>query len=74
MLIIGCPTGIAYENQVGGVACSQEELEGVLVPVGLPPEDAERFMALPFPGAAALDTEVADRIDEILASVRSRAT
>lgn len=69
MLILGYPTGIVYENQVGGVACRQEELEGVLMPVGLPPEDAERFMALPFPGATALDADVADMIDDILASV-----
>jgi Family of unknown function (DUF6210) len=69
MLIIGYPSGVVYENQVGGVACSRGELEGVLVPVGLPAGDAERFMALPFPGAAALNADVADRIDEILASV-----
>jgi hypothetical protein len=69
MLIIEYPTGVLYENQCGGVACSQEDLEGVLVPVGLPPVDAERVMALPFPGGAALNAEVADMIDEILASV-----
>lgn len=69
MLILGYPTGIVYENQVGGVACRHEEFEGVLVPVGLPPEDAARFMALSFPRTAAIDADVADRIDEILASV-----
>ena len=68
MLVIEYPTGIFYENQCGGVACSQEEIEGVLVPLGLPREDAERFMTAPFPRAAPVNVEVADMLDEILAS------
>lgn len=69
MMIVSHPSGIFYGNQVGGVACSQEELEGVLVPVGLEPAEAEQLMKLPFPGAAALNAEVADMIDGILSSV-----
>ena len=69
MLIIEYPSGVFYENQCGGVACCQAELEGVLVPLGLAPEDVERFMTSPLAGAARLDVELADMIDGILASV-----
>jgi hypothetical protein len=68
MIIINYPTGIFYENQVGGYECRQVEFEGVLAPVGIWPEANTQIMELPFPGAGALGVDVADRIDEILAS------
>jgi hypothetical protein len=43
MLIVEHPSGVVYQNQVGGVGCWQAELEGVLTPVGLDPDSPRRL-------------------------------
>ncbi|MFC0438392.1 DUF6210 family protein [Kutzneria buriramensis] len=43
-LIVAAPTGVVYENQCGGLACLQKELEGYLVVVG-PATDYLDFFA-----------------------------
>lgn len=34
LLLIGCPTGVHYWQQCGGLACEQREIEGFCVPLG----------------------------------------
>lgn len=69
-LVIACPSGVVYTNQVGGYACQHPELEGVFVP--LPGSAAEKLNAF-FTGPKwncrcydAIDTETATFIDAIL--------
>ncbi len=33
MLLLDYPSGVIYQNQVGGNVCWQEELEGILAPI-----------------------------------------
>lgn len=33
-VILDYPSGVAYENQVGGYACDQQKREGLFVPIG----------------------------------------
>jgi Family of unknown function (DUF6210) len=67
VLIIACPDGVRYQNQVGGVVCWRAEMEGVLAPLYLAPEDADRIMTCPYPaGIMGITSEIADTIDTIL--------
>jgi hypothetical protein len=66
MFVIEHPSGVVYTNQTGGTACDQPELEGVLVPLDLEPEQSERLAELCLE-AGRLSTELADTIDTILA-------
>jgi hypothetical protein len=68
MLILQHSTGVAYENQVGGVICWQAELEGVLAPVELGPNSVERIMNLSYQARRGITAELADGIDEVLAA------
>jgi hypothetical protein len=71
-LVIPHPTGVIYQTQACGVCCMQPELEGVFVPL-----DADQvsdalhawFTGPKYGGSGAmrgLDTEDADRIEEVL--------
>jgi hypothetical protein len=74
MLIVQHPEGVRYQNQVGGNACWQAELEGVLCPLGMDVDNEERVAALPYrAGNMGITTEIADTIDAILAAKRSTA-
>jgi hypothetical protein len=68
MLILEYPSGVIYENQVGGVLCWEATGEGVLAPVDLDPDAVEQIMNLPFPGGPGITPEVADAIDGVLAA------
>jgi hypothetical protein len=71
MLVVAHPSGVVYQNQVGGVVCAQEELEGVLAPLDVDSESAKRIMDLPYPaGIQGITPEVADAVDAVLASQR----
>jgi hypothetical protein len=77
MLVIADPAGARYFNQVGGTSCSQEELQGFLCPLDLDEagyERLEKICGLPFLiDTASISNEVADAIDELLASKPSTA-
>ncbi|WP_437951053.1 DUF6210 family protein [Sorangium sp. So ce296] len=69
MLVVEHPSGVVYQNQVGGVVCWQAELEGVLSPLDLSDETAQRIQNCPYPsGREGITDEVADTIDALLAS------
>jgi hypothetical protein len=71
MLIVECPSGVVYMNQVGGNVCWHPEQEGVLAPLGMDPEPDEKLARLPYPiGREGISVEIADAIDELLASAR----
>jgi hypothetical protein len=67
MLIIERPSGVVYQNQVGGNVCEQARLEGVLAPLGLDPPSIERIMRCSY-GMQGITGQTADIIDSILAS------
>lgn len=72
-LIIACPSGVNYTNQVAGYACLHPELEGVYVP--LPASVCEKldshFTGPKWSGHCyeAIDEETADFVDAILAEL-----
>ena len=69
MVIVEHPSGVLYQNQVGGVCCWQGELEGVLAPVDLSPESVETIMGFPYPsGREGITEENADAIDAVLSA------
>ena len=68
MLIIEHSSGVFYETQVGGTTCAQVEIEGVLAPVELEPQDVERVMNLPYQAGRGITPEIAQAIDGVLAS------
>ena len=69
MLVINHASSIKYQNQVGGVVCAIERLEGVLASLAVGAEDIERIMNLPYSqGAEGINTEIADTIDAVLSS------
>ena len=70
MLLLHDPSGVVYFNQVGGIACMQEELEGVLAPVDVGTANVERLAHLPYTYGAGITPEIADAIDAVLTSVR----
>lgn len=77
MLLIADADGAAYFNQVGGTSCSQEELQGFLCPLDLDEAGYERLEKICSPPSlidtASISNEVADAIDELLASKPSTA-
>jgi hypothetical protein len=69
MLLIGCPSGVVYQNQVGGVVCWQAEIEGILSPLDVEPDGVRRIMQCAYPsGREGITREVADAIDAILSN------
>jgi len=69
MLIVEHPSGVTYQNQVGGNLCAHPELEGVLAPLSLQPDDVTRIESLPYPnGRQGITIEIADTIDAVLAA------
>jgi hypothetical protein len=69
MLLVEYPSGVRYENQVGGVVCYRERIEGVLSPVDVSREGTERIQNCPYPsGAQGITGEIADTIDYILST------
>lgn len=66
MFVVAYPSGVIYGNQVGGVSCAREKLEGVLAPVYFSDDDAKRIMDLPYAPGHGLSVELADAIDAIL--------
>lgn len=71
MLVLRYPSGVVYFNQVGGVACKEEEIEGVLVPVEMSPASAAKFRSLPWGYGSGISLALADAIDELF-SLESR--
>ena len=67
MLVIEHPSGVVYQNQVGGSVCEQAKLEGVLAPLGLELPNIERIMQCTY-GMQGITAETANIIDSILAS------
>lgn len=67
MLLIEHPSGVVYENQVGGNACWQATLEGVLAPLDMESKSFEEIMNL-FDAYApqGITAMTADAIDAIL--------
>lgn len=69
MLIVEHPSGVIYENQVGGVVCFPGEQEGVLAPVDVARATVEAVQNLPYrQGAEGISSEIADAIDALLAA------
>lgn len=69
MLVVECPSGVRYENQVGGVVCWRGEQEGVLAPVDVARSTVEAIQNCPYPqGAEGISLEIADMIDALLAA------
>lgn len=68
MLIVECPSGVIYRNQVAGVTCLQAEVEGVLAPFAVNRALVDQIMALPYEDTPSLTNEIADVIDTALAS------
>jgi hypothetical protein len=69
MLVVEFSSTVRYRNQVGGVVCASEELEGVLAPIDLSDGAVERICDLPYPnGTQGISVEIADTIDSILKS------
>lgn len=69
MLIIECKSTVYYENQVGGVTCWRENIEGVLAPVDVAASTKQQIQDLPYAaGAAGISMEIADKIDLLLSS------
>src|SRR5471030_2961595 len=68
-LIIEHKSGVRYLNQVGGALCREAALEGVLCPIEMTEEQANRISGLTFVvGRRGIGAELADSIDEVLAS------
>ncbi|WP_437926235.1 DUF6210 family protein [Sorangium sp. So ce291] len=69
MLVVEHPSGVVYQNQVGGVVCWQAEMEGVLSPLDVSAGAAQRIQDCPYlSGREGITAEVADAIDALLAS------
>lgn len=69
MLVVEHPSGVVYQNQVGGVVNWQAELEGVLAPLDVRPDAVRRIQDCPYPsGREGITDEIADAIDALLAS------
>lgn len=69
-LIVEHPTGVTYQNQVGGSVCWQAELEGVLSPLDVDPEVKKRLQDCPYPdGRQGITPQLTDTVDALLASV-----
>jgi hypothetical protein len=69
MLVVAHSSGVTYQNQVGGEACWQAELEGLLCPLDVSPEGTRRIQGLDYPAArAGIPVELADQIDDVLAA------
>jgi uncharacterized protein DUF6210 len=68
MFVVEHSSGVIYGNQVGGVSCAREELEGVLAPLHISDADARRIMELPYAPGHGLSVEHADAIDAILST------
>jgi hypothetical protein len=67
MLIVECPSGVRYENQVGGVVCWRGEQEGVLAPIDVGGATLEAIQHLSYPqGIEGITIEIADSIDALL--------
>ena len=67
MLLIEHPSGVVYQNQVGGNVCEQAEIEGVLVPLGMGRESFDDIMKAAYPtGSQGIPSATADEIDAIL--------
>ncbi len=67
MLVVEYPSGVVYQNQVGGNVCHQAKLEGVLAPLGLESSSVNQIMRCSY-GMQGITAETADTIDSILAS------
>lgn len=69
LLIVEHPSGVVYQNQVGGVTCGQAELQGVLAPLDASAEAVHRIESCPYPAARdGISAEIADTIDQVLAA------
>lgn len=69
VLIVEHASGVVYQNQVGGDASWQIELQGVLVPLELDPEAARNIEQAPYTSSReGLSQEGADQIDAALAA------
>lgn len=66
-LIAEAPTGVVYTQQVGCVACDQQELEGFMVPFWSPPEIDECGFTDHYGGE--IPEDVADRIEKAVRNV-----
>jgi hypothetical protein len=63
MLLIEHPSGVVYQNQVGGNVCEQAEIEGVLVPLGMGRESFDGIMKAAYPtGSQGIPSATADEI------------
>jgi len=67
-LLLEHPSGVFYENQVGGVVCSRATLEGMLAPIDLPSDAVQHIMNLPYDAGLGISAEIADAIDGALAA------
>ncbi len=65
-LIIPMQTGVIVQNQTGGVACVQSEVEGIYVPIYTDAQEIEVFFAERGGAIAGLDQKEADFLDEFL--------
>ena len=68
MLVVEHPSGVRYQNQVGGNACAQPELEGVLAPIEVSAATRDRIQRLNYPNRPGIPEETADAIDALLAT------
>ena len=69
MLIVEHASGVAYQNQVGGVTCDRPRLEGVLAPVGVSHEASTQIKRLAYTNTAlGISSGIADTIDALLAA------
>lgn len=71
-LIVPCPSGVIYQNQVGGNVCWQAEMEGVLAPLDDFDNALAQLEGYDFPtGGQGISVATADFVDRILASSRT---
>ncbi len=72
-LIIACPSGVTYTNQVGGYSCHHPELEGIFVPLrGSIAEKLNAYFTGPkWNGRCydSIDEETAGFIDSVLRDI-----
>lgn len=69
MLIVEHPSNVKYRNRVQGIEPSFEDMEGILVPLGLDAGAVGRIRNCPYAtNAQGITTAIADIIDEVLAS------
>lgn len=68
-LIIECPSGVVYQNQVGGQLCVQAEAEGVIAPIHISSHDLSELLSFPFPqGYQGLSDSTVEFLTGFLAS------